>query len=133
MSVEARHDERALHEQPVGPAALRTFFRIAEAWGLSAEEQRAVLGVPASSTYYKWKKSPPPKLSPDTLERLSYVFGIYKALQILIPEPGLADRWVRSPNGHPIFGGAAPLQRLTTGRMADLYLVRRHLDGERGG
>ena len=35
-----------------GPA-LRTFFQIAELWGLSVDEQMTLLGVAARSTFYK--------------------------------------------------------------------------------
>lgn len=124
---------RAAARQDLGPAALRTVFRIAERWQLSADELMTLLGISAPSTYYKWRNSPPAKLSPDLLERISYLFGIYKALQILLPERALADAWLRRPNTNPLFGGKAPLERMLTGQVADLYLVRRYLDGERGG
>src|SRR5438132_12903255 len=80
-----------------GPA-LRTFFRIADAWTLSSEEARTLLGGPPRSTYFVWKKTGHGQLGRDTLERISYVLGIYKALQILLPDPGAADAWVRKPN-----------------------------------
>lgn len=115
-----------------GPA-FRTFFRIAEAWGLSPEEQMTLLGVPARSTYYKWRHTPPARLSPDLLERLSYIFGIYKDLQVLLPDPGAADTWIRRPNDAPPFGGRPALERMLSGRVADLYVVRQYLDAERGG
>ena len=38
-----------------GPA-LRTFFRIAETWRLSVAEQMTLLGFPARSTFFNWKK-----------------------------------------------------------------------------
>ena len=68
-----------------GPA-LRTFFRIADLWVLSVDEQMTLLGLTAKSTFYKWKKNPDVVLPRDTLERISYVVGIYKALQILLPD-----------------------------------------------
>ena len=67
-----------------GPA-LRTFFRIAEAWELSATEQMTLLGGPPRSTFYKWREGGPVRLPRDVIERISYVLGIYKALQILFP------------------------------------------------
>ncbi|MEO7522087.1 MAG: antitoxin Xre-like helix-turn-helix domain-containing protein, partial [Gemmatimonas sp.] len=62
------------------PAALRTCFRIMEAWQLSATDARLLLGTPPSSTYYKWKSGDVGSVSRDLLERVSYVLGIYKAL-----------------------------------------------------
>ena len=69
-----------------GPA-LRTFFRIAEAWGL-------------------------------------------KGLHILLPKT--ADEWVRKPNKARVFGGASALDRMMSGNVADLYVVRQYVDGQRG-
>jgi hypothetical protein len=127
--------ERQLQQmtaQPLGGAAFRTFERMAVAWQLTADEQRTLLGISSPSTFYKWKKEPPARLAPDLLERFSYLFGIYKSLQILLKEP-LADEWLRRPNTNPLFGGRAPLDRMLTGHVADLYVVRQYLDAERGG
>lgn len=124
---------KAVDPESAGGPAFRTFFRIAELWGLSADEQMKLLGIPARSTYYKWRHDPPGRLSPDLLERLSYIFGIYKDLQVLLPEPEVADGWLRRANTAPLFGGASALERMLSGRVADLYVVRQYLDAERGG
>src|ERR1700704_2442642 len=114
-------------ERLAGPA-LRTFFRIAEAWELSTDEARTLLGNPPRSTFFSWKKAGGGPLGRDTLERISYVLGIYKALQILLPESAAADAWVRKPNAAPIFGGKPALERMLSGNVADLYVVRAYLD-----
>jgi hypothetical protein len=114
-------------------AALRTYFRIAETWGLSATESRRLLGDPPRSTYFLWKRTGEAQLSRDTLERVSYVLGIYKALQILLPDQEAADAWVRKPNAAPVFAGRPALDRMLSGNVADLYVVRQYLDAERGG
>jgi len=116
-----------------GPA-LRTFFNIARDWKLSREEQMRLLGLSATSTYYKWKDAPQgARLGRDTLERLSYIFGIYKALQVLLPDAQAADEWIRKPNKAPLFGGRPALERMLSGNVADLYVVREYLDAQRGG
>ena len=115
-----------------GPA-LRTFFRIAEAWNLKPEEARRLLGDPPRSTYFHWKRTGEGQLSRDTLERVSYVLGIYKALQILLPQKEAADTWIRRPNAAPLFGGKPALDRMLSGNVADLYVVRQYLDAQRGG
>ena len=74
-----------------------------------------------------------PRKTPDLLERLSYVFGIYKDLQVLLPDPAAADAWIRKPNSAPLFNGRSALDRLLSGHVADLYVVRQYLDAERGG
>jgi hypothetical protein len=114
-----------------GPA-LRTFARIADAWGLKQAERSVLLALPRS-TYFAALKAPSrARLSRDTLERISYVFGIYKALQILLPRGAAADAWIRNVNAAPVFNGRSPLAVMLGGNVADLYVVRRYLDGNRG-
>jgi hypothetical protein len=115
-----------------GGAALRAFTNIAEAWGLSVAEQLKLLGLASRSTFFKWRREREPRLPQDTLERLSYLLGIYKALQILLPDARAADQWVRKPNDAPLFGGRSALERMLSGQVADLYVVRQYLDAERG-
>ncbi|MGE3511122.1 MAG: MbcA/ParS/Xre antitoxin family protein [Vicinamibacterales bacterium] len=112
--------------------AMRTFFNIAAAWRLSADEQRGLLGWPATSTFYNYRAGTIGALSFDTLTRLSLILGIYKALHVLYPDEGLADRWVMLPNGHPLFGGARALDLMIDGGIDGLYQVRRLLDARRG-
>jgi len=115
-----------------GPA-LRTFFSIAEAWRLTNDEAMKLLGDPPRSTFYEWKRAGDGRLTRDTLERISYVLEIYKALQILLPDPAAADDWVRKPNAAPLFGGKSALERLLSGNVGDLFVVRQYLDAVRGG
>src|SRR5688500_2475388 len=85
-------------------AALRTFWRLAEAWELSAAEQATLLGI-GRTTLYQWKQGKVGSLDRHQLERLSYLFGIYAALQILFPLARRANEWLRKPNAAPLFGG----------------------------
>lgn len=118
----------------VAAAGLRAFVRIAAAWGLSVDEQLRLLGQPPRSTFFAWRKQPERAvLSRDTLERLSNILGIWKSLQILLPDPAAADAWVRKPNLAPEFGGGSALDRMLAGNVSDLHFVRRWLDGVRGG
>lgn len=115
-----------------GPA-LRTFFRIAKLWSLSVEQQMTLLGLTARSTFFKWKKDPNTVLPKDTLERISYIVGVYKALQLLLPDETAADEWVKRPNTAPLFGGRSALDGMLSGQVADLFVVRQYLDAQRGG
>lgn len=124
--------ETAKEAAAAGGAGLRAFARIADLWHLSIPEQLALLGIGSRSTYFKWRKEPHPKLPRDTLERLSYLLGIYKALQLLLPDNHAADEWVRRPNDAPLFGGRSALDRMLSGNVADLYIVRQYLDAQRG-
>jgi hypothetical protein len=123
----AQYDRKALS----GPA-LRTFFRIAEQWALTNDEQMRLLGA-ERSTFFKYKRDRDGLLSRDTLERISYILGIYKALHILLPNDQAADTWVRRPNTAPLFGGNSALDRMLSGQVSDLYVVRQYLDAQRGG
>jgi len=112
--------------------ALRSFFRLAEHWDLRVAEQRKLLGDPPESTFYKWKREQDGSLGRDTLERISYLLGIWKALQILFPDTAQADAWLRKPNAAPVFGGHSALERMLSGNVADLFVVRQYLDAQRG-
>ena len=115
-------------------AGLRAFARIAELWGLTVDEQLCLLGQPPRSTFFAWRKHPgQARLPRDTLERLSNLLGIYKSLQILLPDAAAADAWVRQPNQAPQFGGRSALQHMLGGNVTDLNDLRRYLDAVRGG
>lgn len=117
----------------ISKSALRTFFNIMDAWRLNTEQAMTLLGLDSRSTYFKWKKNPESaKLGTDKLERLSYIFGIYKALQILLPKAESADAWIKRPNTAAPFQGKSALDRMLSGHVADLYVVRQYLDGQRG-
>ena len=121
---------KALDRKELTGPALRTFFSIADAWDLSEAEQMKLLGLDSRSTLQNWKRGEVAALGKDALERISYVFGIYKGLQILVPQT--ADAWVRKPNKASVFGGASAIARMASGNVADLYVVRQYIDGQRG-
>lgn len=112
--------------------ALKAFFAIAEAWKLSTEDQIKLLGNPGRSTFFKWKKETP-SLPQDTLERISHLLNIYRTLEMLLPDPGAADKWVHEPNKAPLLNGMSAMQRMLSGQVSDLYTVRQYLDAQRGG
>lgn len=110
------------------PAGLRTFFRIAERWELTAQEARRLLGDPPKSTFYRWREGHAGGVTIDTMERLSHIFGVYAALHRIFLEPARADEWLRRPNAAPLFGGQPALAYMLRGRVVDLYEVRRYLE-----
>jgi hypothetical protein len=131
VSSKVRPDAAAGEAGERDLVALRAFLRTAELWGLSNEEARVLLGRPARATFYNWKAGKGRGLPFDTLRRISYLLGIWKALQILYQDPALADAWIRRPNA--AFGGQSALERMLAGDVADLAAVRAHLDAARGG
>jgi hypothetical protein len=113
-------------------AGMRAFFAIADKWRLTADEAMALLGHPGRSTFYNWKKGNVARTRDlDLATRLSYVLGIFKALELLYQRPELADEWVRRPN--QAFGGQSALERMCAGQIVDLAAVRGYLDSVRGG
>lgn len=110
---------------------LKAFFGITQKWGLSCEQESVLLAVP-KSTLYRWKQKGEVSLTPDTLERISYILGIYKALRILLPNEESANKWIHKANTAPLFGGKSALTKLMKGHVIDLADVRRYLDAERG-
>jgi len=131
MSAAVHALPSASRRELAGPA-LRAFFNITGLWNLSAEQERVLLGSPGRSTFFRWKRDLNGSLPQDALERISYLLGIYKALQMLFPEPAQADAWVKKPNQASLFGGRSALERMLGGQVADLYVVRQYLDAQRG-
>ncbi|MEN7342030.1 MAG: antitoxin Xre-like helix-turn-helix domain-containing protein [Pseudomonadota bacterium] len=117
-------------EDEIGRVALKAFFGIAHAWNLSRDESRVLLGAPSDSTYYRWRQGKVAAIPRDTLERISVLLGIYKALHILLPVARQADTYVRRENAD--FDGNSALAVMMRGNVDDLYRVRRYLDAWRG-
>ena len=116
----------------MSPAAIRAFFNIIEKWGARDEDARALLGGVSNGRYYEMKKNPRRTLDADALTRVSYLIGIFKALNILYSE-ALADAWISRPNTNRIFGGQTPLAAMVAGGLPAMQTVRRLLDARRGG
>lgn len=115
----------------VDAVALKAFFKLAAEWGLTPTDQLVLLGQPSRRTFYRWRAGAVAGLPADTLERISVLVGSYKALAILLPVKERATAWVTRAN--TAFGGRSALEVMRQGRVDDLYQVRRHLDGWRGG
>lgn len=117
-------------------AGIRAMFELAERWRLDQRQLALLLGATVR-TLQRWREAGEGEgfaapLSADTSERMSYLLGIHKALAVLFPEEAAQLAWLRNDNASPAFGGQAPLARMLSGRVADLYHVRRYLDGIRG-
>jgi hypothetical protein len=124
----SRKDER----KRLSPAALRTFFNLVERWEVRDEDARGLLGGVSNGLYYAWKKDPERTLDSDRLARISYLIGIFKALNILYSKR-LADAWVQLPNSNRLFAGQKPLDFMIKGGLSAMQTVRRLLDARRGG
>ena len=124
-----KHDQPVHDPARIASAALQGFFNLAQRWGLTAAQERTLLGSPPESTFFKWKaERTARRLGRDVLDRISYLLGIYKALNILLPSPRAADEWVRKPNAAPLFEGQSALDRMLGGSVVDIADVRRYLE-----
>jgi hypothetical protein len=111
------------------PALFAGFFGIMERWTVDNSTARAILGAPPERTFFKWKAGEVGAVPADTVRRIGYVSGIWKALEILYRNPSQADTWVKRPN--QAFGGQTPLARMAAGDITDLAAVRQYLDAAR--
>jgi hypothetical protein len=122
----------ATARERLSPPALKAFFKIMARWKVRDDDARALLGGVTNGPFYEMKRNPDRVLDVDRLTRISYLIGIFKALNIL-HGASLADAWVQLPNRHPIFGGRTPLAYLIEGGLPAMQIVRRLLDARRAG
>jgi len=131
--LEAPPDLGARRERErLSAPALKAFFTIMARWKVRDEDARALLGGVSNGPFYEMKRNPDRVLDADRLTRLSYLIGIFKALQILHAR-SLADEWVHLPNTNPIFAGRTPLAYMIGGGLPAMQIVRRLLDARRAG
>jgi uncharacterized protein (DUF2384 family) len=116
----------------LSPSALRAFVNVMERWSVRDQDARELLGGISNGTLYAIKRREKKILNADELLRVSYLVGIFKALNILY-STALADAWMTRPNTNPVFGGETPLDYVLTGGIPALQTVRRLLDSRRGG
>lgn len=115
----------------VKTAGLKAFFNIMELWQIKPQDAMILLGQPARSTFFKWKKEKSGDVPYDSMIRISYILGIYKTLQILFTENNRADNWLHKPNA--AFGGQSALERMLGGNVTDIAYIRDYLDSIKGG
>ena len=114
------------------PDGLDAFFFLADEWSLTTDQQIKLLGGPARSTFFKWKKNERGgPLWPETQERISHLLSIYKALRILFTDPAHANDWIKRSN--KFFDNKSALDVMLEGRLSDIYAVRTYIDAQRGG
>jgi uncharacterized protein (DUF2384 family) len=126
------HLSTKAERERLSPAAIKAFLNVMAKWRVRDEDARELLGGISNGQFYEMKKSPERTLDVDALTRISYLVGIFKALNILYSKK-LADAWVQRPNTNRIFGGRAPLAYMIGGGLPAMQTVRRLVDARRGG
>ena len=112
--------------------ATKAFFNIMDIWKIRDTDARVLLGDMSNGSFYALKKDPSKPLDTDKLRRISYLVGIFKALNILHGQT-LADKWMTLHNSNRIFAGLSPAQYLMRGGLPAFETLRRFLDARRGG
>ena len=120
-------------EKAKGHVALKGFFGICREWDCTQKEMMQLLGGVSRSTLAKYETLPHVTLSQDTLERISYILGIYKSLRAMYPTAERANRRVRLETSEPPFLGASALDFMALGSMKHLAETRRYVDAKRAG
>ena len=114
-------------------AAIATALNILNKWNCSEKEKMAILGV-GRSTLHKYQAAPESaRLTPDLLERISYLLNIHALLRTIFENPDNIYGFVRMPNATAFFGGKAPMEIMSSGLVTALYEVYKHLDAIRSG
>jgi len=124
--MERRRADKEKNKQ-LAPMGLRAFFKLADNWEITAEQQMLLLGQPSRSTFYNWRSGKISGVPHDTLARLSHLMAIHHALHTLFDDSEQATNWIKAPNDQ--LAGQSALDRLLAGQVIDLYVVRTYLDG----
>ena len=114
--------DRAERER-LSDGAVRAFFNIMDKWQISDTKARVLLGGISNGTFYTLKKGQGSVLDEDRIRRISYLVGIFKALNILYSE-ALADQWITRPNKNRIFAGKPALDYMMRGGQPAFQTVR---------
>ena len=120
-------------EKAKGHVALKGFFGICREWDCTQKEMMQLLGGVSRDTPAKYETLPHATLPQDTLERISYILGIYKSLRVLYPTTERANRRVRLETNEPPFLGSSALDFMTRGSLEHLMETRRYFDAKRTG
>lgn len=110
--------------------ARKAFTRIAQAWCLTDQEQSAILGKPLDAAFASLEPEGADASHRETLERVSFIIGIYIALHTIFPNAQQANSWVRRTNNAPFLNGATALEHMCSGKVGALASVRQHLESQ---
>ena len=119
-------------QERLSPAAIKALVKIVDAWSVTQEQARELIGGVSHGKYHEWKRGKASTLKQDELTRVSLLLGIYRALNILYSK-SLASAWVKLHNTNPLLTGDTPLDYMIRGGVPAMLTIRRVLDARRGG
>lgn len=119
---EMPHDEQIALTQAV--------MGILDNWGLSSEQQIAVLSLPSGTplrAMRRYRENTPFPDTPGVMERLEHIIGIADALRTSYPHnPPMGIMWLQQRSKK--FPERAPLAIIVDDGLEGLVHVRMHLD-----
>src|SRR5699024_11642875 len=131
MENDYREMPPALSSAATG-ALLRAFFRIADKWRLSDDQERELLGLPSPAVLKQWKDGTLESAPSNVQNRMICILDIYLALHTLFPNSAHADDWLHWTNKAPMFGGDTALGYILQGNFDSLQQVRHYLNAQCG-
>ena len=112
------------------PGPLAAFFALADVWKLSTDQQIALLGSPARSTYFKWKKEGG-TLSVDQEDRVSHLLSISRRCRC--SSGSGSRRCLDGPSPSILRRPLGVRSHTAGGKLEDIVRVRDFVDAQRGG
>ena len=120
-------------EKTRGHVALKGFFGICREWDCTQKEMMQLLGGVSRSTLAKYETLPHVTLSQDTLERISYILGIYESLRIMYPTAERTNHRMRLETSEVPFAGTSVLDFMARGSLKHLMEAQHYFDSKRVG
>lgn len=117
-------------EDEKAKVALKAFFNIAKRWNLNEDDEGALLGKRDQAALRSWKDGTGLVPSNETIQRISHILAIFRAIGILIPDPDIAAAWVKQPNAAATFDGRTALDLMADGDLEKLKTVRQYVEAE---
>jgi hypothetical protein len=119
--------------ESIAAPIFQVFVNICDEWEFSVPQRLRLLGgIIGESTYHNWKTGKAIKLNLALLERISFVLGIYKALNLIFVNEIKSHEWLNAVNDDAVFAGLAPMQFMLQGPVENLNRTRKYLDAWRG-
>jgi len=115
-------------QERLSPSGIAAFLRISGIWSLDDSQALGLLGAATPTSLHEWAAENERRtLGQDAIVRISYLIGIYKALNVCHGKE-LADAWITLPNRNPIFAGKAPIDYMIENGLRGLATVRQLLE-----
>src|SRR5512138_432877 len=123
--LHARETEKNPRSREGRAALAKMVMRLFDLWGISTQEQAALLGMSenARTTLARYRKGEPLADNRDLLDRVGNLLSIHRSLRILFSHNrDLVYRWIVTPN--KAFDGHSPIAVIRTDGFLGLAMVR---------